>query len=184
MHRGDCVLGRAPHCFLVLSTEQVSREHATVRLVGEGLEVEDLKSRNGTRVNGRAIEGKRSLEPGDVVEVGGERLEVLRRVSRDQTATVQGDAPEDPAAAAQRNILELIEELATRAAESKDRDSLVKTIRGLADTLVQSTERSGRRLTRGEAVRLVSVARMIAGWSPDPADREWSQNVARAVGQI
>ena len=184
VHRGDCVLGRAPHCFLVLSTEQVSREHAAVRLVGDGLEVEDLQSRNGTRVNGRAIEGKQRLEPGDIVEVGGERLEVLRRLSRDQTATVQGEAPEEPAAKAQRNILELIEELATRAAESKDRESLVRTIRGLVDTLVQSTERSGRRLSRGEAVRLVSVAQMIAGWSPDPAERDWCEHVARSVGQI
>jgi pSer/pThr/pTyr-binding forkhead associated (FHA) protein len=184
VHRGDCVLGRAPHCFLVLSTEQVSREHAAVRLLEDGLELEDLKSRNGTRVNGRAIEGRRRLEPGDVVEVGGESLEVLRRVSRDQTATVQGEAPEDPAAKAQRNILELIEELATRAAESKDRESLIKTIRGLVDTLVQSAERSGRRLSRGEAVRLVSVAQMIAGWSPDPTERDWCQHVASSVGQI
>ncbi|HVU03909.1 MAG TPA: FHA domain-containing protein [Polyangiaceae bacterium] len=183
VHRGDCILGRAPHCFLVLSTEQVSREHAAVRLVGDTLEIEDLQSRNGTRVNGRAVEGKRKLEPGDVIEVGGERLEVLRRVSRDQAPTVQGDAPEDPAAKAQRNILELIEELAARAAESKDREALVKTIRGLVDTLVQSTERSGRRLSRGEAVRLVSVAKMISVWSQDAADKDWCTHVSRSVGQ-
>jgi hypothetical protein len=184
VHRGDCVLGRAPHCFLVLSTEQVSREHAAVRLVGDGLEVEDLQSRNGTRVNGRPVEGRRRLEPGDVLEVGGERLEVLRRVSRDQIATAQVEAPEDPAAKAQRNILELVEELATRAVESKDREALVKTIRGLVDTLVQSTERSGRRLSSGEAVRLVAVARMLSDWSSEIADKDWSRHVARAVGQL
>jgi pSer/pThr/pTyr-binding forkhead associated (FHA) protein len=183
VHRGDCILGRAPHCFMVLSAEQVSREHAVVRLVGDSLEIEELSSRNGTRVNGRLIEGRRRLEPGDVVEIGGERLEVLRRVSRDQTATMQGEAPEDPAAKAQRNILELIEELAARASETRDRDALVKTIHGLVDTLVQSTERSGRALSRGEAIRLVSITRMVAGWSEDTSLREWSQHVARVVGQ-
>ena len=71
VHRGDCILGRAPHCFLVLSSEQVSREHAVVRLVGDGLELEDKGSRNGTLVNGRRVQGKRRIEPGDVIDIGG-----------------------------------------------------------------------------------------------------------------
>jgi hypothetical protein len=183
VHRGDCVLGRSPHCFVVLSAEQVSREHAIVRLVGDGLEIEDLSSRNGTLVNGRRVDGRRRLDAGDVLELGGERLEVVRRVSRDQAQTAQGSAPEDPAAKAQRNILELIEELAARAAETSERGALVRTIHDLVDTLLQSTERSGRALSRGEAVRLVSVARVIAGWSGDQSVQDWSRHVAKVVGQ-
>jgi hypothetical protein len=183
VHRGDCVLGRSPHCFLVLSSEQVSREHAVVRLVAQGVEVEDLGSRNGTRINGREVSGTQKLEAGDVIEVGGERLEVMRRVSRDQSQTEQSPAPEDPAAKAQRNILELIEELAARAADAHERGPLVKTIHGLVETLIQSTERSGRLLNRGEAIRLVSVTRVIAGWSADKAMADWRKHVARAVGQ-
>lgn len=183
VHRGDCILGRSPHCFIVLSAEQVSREHAVVRLVDQGLEIEDLSSRNGTRVNGRPVEGRKRLDAGDAIEIGGERLEVLRRVSRDQPPTVHGEAPEDPAIKAQRNILDLIEELAARAAEIDDRQSLVRTIHGLVDTLVQSVERTGRPLNRGDAVRLVSVARVVAGWSNDAEMQEWSRHVARATGQ-
>lgn len=183
VHRGDCILGRAPHCFIVLSAEQVSREHAVVRIVDDELEIEDLGSRNGTRVNARGVDGKRKLEPGDVVEIGGEPLEVIRRASRDQAETEQGVAPEDPAIKAQRNILELIEELAARAAEAMDRKSMVSTIHGLVDTLVQSAARSGRPLNRGEAIRLASVARVIATWSSDPALQTWSGDVARALNQ-
>jgi pSer/pThr/pTyr-binding forkhead associated (FHA) protein len=185
VHRGDCVLGRAPHSFLVLSAEQVSREHAIVRIVDEKLEIEDLSSRNGTLVNGLRISGKHALDAGDVVEIGGERLEVLRRVSRDQVATAQGEAMVPAAEKAQRDLLELIEELSAKATESTqagEREPLAKTIRGLVDTLVQSTERSGRRLSRAEAVRLVSVARVIASWSGDAEGREWSDRVARTVG--
>ncbi len=182
VHRGDCVIGRAPHSFIVLSAEQVSREHAVVRLVGDTLEIEALSTRNGTRVNRRVLDGKKRLEPGDVIEVAGEELEVLRRVSRDQAATEHGEPAEDPAAKAQRNILELIEELAARAAELRDRAPLVNTIHGLIDTLVQSTERSGRGLSRGEAVRLVSVAKVVVGWSRDDTMEAWGQNVARVVG--
>ena len=184
VHRGECILGRAPHCFLVLSAEQVSREHAVVRLVGDGIELEELSSRNGTRVNGRLIEGTRRLEPGDVIEIAGERLEVLRRVSRDQSATLQGEPPEDPAVKAQRNILELVEELTARAAESREKDALVRTIHDLVDTLVRTAERSGRRLSRPEAVRLVSITRVLAGWSPDTSLNDWSRSVARTVGQM
>jgi pSer/pThr/pTyr-binding forkhead associated (FHA) protein len=184
IHRGDCVLGRAPHCFLVLSAEQVSREHAIVRLVGDGLELEDLGSRNGTRINSRDVQGRRRLEPGDVIEVGGERLEVVRRVSRDQSPTLQGEGIEDPAAKAQRNILELVEELAARATEARDREPLIKTIHGLVETLLQSAQRTGKALSRGEAIRLVAVSRVVAGWSADASLAEWSKHVARTVGQV
>lgn len=183
VHRGDCILGRAPHCFIVLSAEQVSREHAVVRVVDDRLEVEDLGSRNGVLINGRQVEVKGVLDAGDVLEIGGERLDVLRRLNRDQPETVQRPAPEHPAARAQRNILELIEELAARASDSPDRSSMVTTIHGLVDTLVQSTERSGRPLNRGEAIRLVSVARVIAQWAKDDRLSKWSDDIARALGQ-
>jgi len=183
IHRGDCILGRAPHCFMVLSAEQVSREHAVVRIVADALEIEELSSRNGTRVNGRAVDGRRRLEPGDAIEIAGERIEVLRRVSRDQSPTVQGEVADDPATRAQRNILELIEELAARATDSDERQPIAKTIHGLVDTLLQSTERSGTPLSRGEAVRLVSIAQLVAAWTEDDSMRDWPRYVARAVGQ-
>ena len=69
------------------------------------------------------------------------------------------------------------------AAEIDDRESLIRTIHGLVDTLVQSAERTGKALNRGEAVRLVSVARVVAGWSNDAEMQEWSRHVARATGQ-
>jgi pSer/pThr/pTyr-binding forkhead associated (FHA) protein len=167
----------------VLSAELVSREHAIVRIVLDKLEIEDLSSRNGTFVNGKGITGKHPLDAGDVVEIGGERLEVLRRVSRDQVATAQGEALVTPAEKAQRDLLELVEELSARASEAADRQPLEKTIRGLVDTLVQTIQRSGKRLSRGEAIRLVAVARLVADWSHDPAARDWTAEVARAVGQ-
>lgn len=183
VHRGDCVLGRAPHSFLVLSAELVSREHAVVRVVSDKLEIEDLSSKNGTLVNGAPITGKQSLDAGDVIEIGGETLEVLRRVSRDQVATAQHEVTNTPTEKAQRDLLELVEELSSRASEAADRAPLEKTIRGLVDTLLQTIERSGRPLSHTEAARLVAVARQVADWSRDPSARDWTAQVARAVGE-
>jgi hypothetical protein len=54
----------------------VSRQHATFRPTGDGLEVEDMGSTNGTYVNGDKITGTKQLEPGDFVTIGGTTLEI------------------------------------------------------------------------------------------------------------
>jgi FHA domain len=59
------VLGRDSTCDLILPSDQVSRRHAIVSARGGGYVVEDLGSRNGTTINGRAIVGVADLQDGD-----------------------------------------------------------------------------------------------------------------------
>jgi nitrite reductase (NADH) large subunit len=54
----------------VVADEGVSRRHAKFLPSPLGLSVVDLGSRNGTLVNGLAIDGRVILEPGDVVRIG------------------------------------------------------------------------------------------------------------------
>jgi pSer/pThr/pTyr-binding forkhead associated (FHA) protein len=61
---------------MALDDPGVSRDHAAIRPVGHGLEIEDLGSANGTSVNGTTIDGPQSLSDGDVVQVGNTRLAV------------------------------------------------------------------------------------------------------------
>lgn len=64
-------IGRGPDNVLTLNDEKLSRHHCVLRLRGDGtFEVEDLKSLNGTRVNGRPIKRKASLQLGDTVSIG------------------------------------------------------------------------------------------------------------------
>jgi sigma-B regulation protein RsbU (phosphoserine phosphatase) len=67
---GTCEVGRAPDCGLILPSQTVSRRHAQLTFDGEHLQVHDLGSRNGTRVNGRRIAGAEALEVGSTVEFG------------------------------------------------------------------------------------------------------------------
>jgi len=70
--KGDAVtIGRDASNAVALDKEgKASRRHCQVTPVSGGAyEVVDLKSTNGTRVNGDAIE-RRRLRPGDVIEVG------------------------------------------------------------------------------------------------------------------
>ena len=68
--RAEAIIGRDPECAAVLSGSDVSRQHAVIRSEGPHRVLVDLKSRNGTWVNGRRIQSL-VLAPSDVVRVGG-----------------------------------------------------------------------------------------------------------------
>ncbi len=62
-------IGRHESCHVVLNDPTVSRNHAEVRRDGDGFEVIDLGSRNGTRVNGYSVLRQR-LADGDDLLIG------------------------------------------------------------------------------------------------------------------
>ena len=68
------LVGRHPSCDVALADTSVSRHHAMLHREGRGFAVEDLRSRNGTLVNGRRLAGRRALESGDELLFGEERL--------------------------------------------------------------------------------------------------------------
>lgn len=67
-------IGRESDCAVRLDDARVSRRHCRVRDFGSisSVEVEDLGSTNGTRVNGELLPptGKRFLADGDLIELG------------------------------------------------------------------------------------------------------------------
>jgi pSer/pThr/pTyr-binding forkhead associated (FHA) protein len=75
-------IGRGTAADVVVPDRAVSRIHASVRVDGQTVVVEDLDSSNGTMVNGEPIAAARRLAPGDVVTVGSTELEV--RVTDDE----------------------------------------------------------------------------------------------------
>ena len=62
-------IGRLPECTIVLSDPNVSRRHAEIKRRGSDVIAVDLRSTNGTRVNGVPIQ-ERVLSDGDDVTVG------------------------------------------------------------------------------------------------------------------
>jgi sigma-B regulation protein RsbU (phosphoserine phosphatase) len=63
------ILGRHPECDIVLDVGAVSRQHAVVIRQSNEFFVEDLKSRNGTFVNGEVVSGRQKLQENDRVKV-------------------------------------------------------------------------------------------------------------------
>jgi tetratricopeptide (TPR) repeat protein len=71
----DLRIGRAPHCDLVLDSKRISREHGRIYHANGAWHIEDLKSQNGIRVNGKKITSEK-LQHGDVIQIGDYRLEI------------------------------------------------------------------------------------------------------------
>ena len=71
------VIGRHPACGIVLDASAVSRQHAAVTLEGELAFLEDLRSRNGTLINGVLLKAPLVLADQDVVTVGSQELRVV-----------------------------------------------------------------------------------------------------------
>ena len=67
---GGATMGRSRQCDVTVDDPNVSRNHAEVRPRGGSWVLSDLGSTNGSRLNGRRVEGSEVLKPGDEIEVG------------------------------------------------------------------------------------------------------------------
>ncbi len=79
--REKLLVGRADECDVRPLSEEVSRRHCAFHVEADSLVVEDLRSRNGTFVNGSRIEGRRPLVDGDIVRIGNLELKVACRAA-------------------------------------------------------------------------------------------------------
>lgn len=81
------LLGTDPNsCDIVFHDNSVSRQHARITVAPEDtLTIEDLKSRNGTRMDGEPVEGKRSLMPQSIVNIGTSSFVIYDREGEMQT---------------------------------------------------------------------------------------------------
>ncbi len=90
LHRGgSIVVGRSRRCDLTLNDRNASRKNCRIIYEAGNFNVVDLKSTNGTVVNGRTI-AEAALQAGDVIEVGDTKLRFV------------ADAPAAPPAAPPR----------------------------------------------------------------------------------
>ncbi|MFM8893613.1 MAG: FHA domain-containing protein, partial [Planctomycetia bacterium] len=66
---GRVVIGRHPACDVVIDASAVSRQHAAVTFENGQATIEDLRSRNGTLLNGRPLAAPYRLTNGDHVQI-------------------------------------------------------------------------------------------------------------------
>jgi len=71
------IIGRAEDASLRPHSDAISRHHCVIVISGEVVGVRDLKSRNGTLVNGEKITSDKRLRSGDILSVGPLEFELL-----------------------------------------------------------------------------------------------------------
>ncbi|MBA3458973.1 MAG: FHA domain-containing protein [Deltaproteobacteria bacterium] len=82
------IIGRGDESTWVILDEDLSRTHAEVRRGWDGVTIEDLDSKNGTKVDGTRISAATALHHGAVIHLG----KVVLRFSDPAEAHLRGDA--------------------------------------------------------------------------------------------
>jgi hypothetical protein len=67
--KSDIIVGRDDSCNVVIQNRQVSRYHARFIPLAQGVQLEDLGSKNGTHINGREVFEPVLLQDGDVIQI-------------------------------------------------------------------------------------------------------------------
>ena len=87
---GENLIGRDKAAPVCLDAASVSRHHARILVEGPRATLEDLGSKNGTRLNGERVRGTRELRDGDAIRFGDVQL-LFRSLPFDgSTATERG----------------------------------------------------------------------------------------------
>ena len=90
---GEHILGRATDAAVFVDDVGVSRHHARIVVSGAGATLEDLDSKNGTMLDGRATEGRCMLADGAAIVLGSTSLRFRVVPAEASTATVTRQHP-------------------------------------------------------------------------------------------
>ncbi|MEO1616275.1 MAG: sigma 54-interacting transcriptional regulator [Planctomycetota bacterium] len=91
----EVIIGRSSRNDIAIRSEKASRQHARIWSSQSGWRIEDLGSRNGTRVAGRVIEGPHRLRDGDEIEIAGYSIQYVKHL---QSASGPVAPPRPPGA--------------------------------------------------------------------------------------
>jgi len=68
--KGRVTIGRSRDSDIFLPDQWLSRHHAVIEQRDEAFWVSDLRSKNGTLLNGEPVRDSHRLRPGDVITLG------------------------------------------------------------------------------------------------------------------
>lgn len=93
---GALTLGRSAECDISIPSDEISRHHAKLQVVPDGVMVEDMGSANGTFVNNQRVHGSTLMRHGDEL-----RLDTVRFMLMSPAAEAASAAqrPAEPVAA-------------------------------------------------------------------------------------
>ncbi len=92
---GEYSIGRDDANQICLSDRNVSRQHARILAKNSQIWIENVAATYGTRFNNLLLRERTELQPGDVIEVGDYKLELVNEEKRDTALRESGDSGRD-----------------------------------------------------------------------------------------
>ena len=92
---GTLIVGRNPDCAISIPSDEISRHHAKLQVVPDGVMVEDMGSANGTFVNNQRVHAGTLLKAGDELRVDTVRFMLMSPtmdVNHPAVAAARGEA--------------------------------------------------------------------------------------------
>lgn len=152
LRASNVLIGRSPHCRVVLDDRRVSHEHAALVITAHDVVLEDVGSVNGTWLNGLRVDEPQALREGDVIVVGAQELHV---------APLPDTAPRAPEGARARTARTMESEPAETPAER-------------SGSLAMLGRAAGRKLAEGDKAGAEAVLRdalmmvLVSSYSGQP----------------
>lgn len=165
---GTYLIGRGESCRVHLPFAEVSERHAILTVRNGRAILEDLHSRNGTFVNGEAVDSPVTLDGGMVVQIGESMLRVSDTLTSEDAEEPPAEVPapsaeeeneipaesseaEDPLRELRRRVQELIQRELLKRMDMKrltldgvDRDGLEETAREKIRAIIDEVVEKGR----------------------------------------
>jgi predicted component of type VI protein secretion system len=186
----ETLIGRGDECKLRIEHAKVSRVHAQLRLSGDELELSDLGSMNGTRVNGQRLLGPRRLKSGDVVKLGIETIEVFSDevpvISTRTPATITAPPTTEPMddLAAALDTLEVVEAMLASHELGERPLETARTVRTLLDEALESFVAEGTRIDHATAERIARAVSLVGELAPSDTSGPWVDRVAERLKRL
>lgn len=190
LHDGVTLVGRGENCSFSLDDPSVSRAHARLSLDNGALTITDLRSSNGTFVNGSRIKHTAALRHGDLVVLGDSTLKIATSEAADFSPVAPGiEIIEQSAPRPQSEIstepqfssIEVLESLVVGAQVAEDPAQLAAMIRMSIDRLLDVARSKGRHIGRDNAARLLSIVEIVASWSEHDENDAWVREVTARI---
>lgn len=207
VRRGEYILGRSPYCSIVVSNALASRQHCAVRLSANGLTIVDLGSRNGTSVNGERLREERTLQPGDIIRVGSDGIEVLLTDGQSPRHTHQTESMErhdtqprldgsssrpppvgmrsfdsEESSTTAHATLDLVVALVEAYEQLPNRCENAPTVRRAIDIVVEARLHSGAGFQPIEIQQIEQAIATVRSWFPDGSLDRWMNDTLSALG--
>jgi len=191
--RRETLLGRSEECAIYLPHAQASRIHAVVRLKQDTIELVDLGSMNGTRLNGEKLRSPQELHDGDTIRIGAEEL--VMRIDSRKSAPPRPESPPiamastDPAnhERVAMDAIELAEGLLSSPEGAERAQETAHTVRALLDQALANLEREMQPLDRETAAHIARIADGAAtrgGVAEGDDMSAWLEDVAERVQRM